>query len=154
MSLNSLRDYLNNLTWVENGNLTQDLTQVIELLEADLDSRWFVKQTRQGLAVVHFWDAKIRYAIRQYEMQIALSADRLDAPAREALKTAKRYVKQRSINAYVMNNPDHKSLVDALSQYELVLGVIEGISLALDNSLVVQEAVSVRRQEQIDAGQI
>lgn len=150
--LDSLRQYVASLTWVESGGLTSDLTHVINFMEAEYDSRWFLTLTRRAIVTLNFWEQTIKYIARGLEIQVSQSRDALDKPARESLQAARRVVKQRSIDAFTMSNPTHRNLVDCLHQYQKVLGVIEGISLALDTSLVVSEAVSVRRQEMIDAG--
>jgi len=57
----------------------------------------------------------------------------------------------RFVEAGIMADPAHAVLVDNVHQYELVLGTLEGITAALDTSLIVQEAVSTRRQEEEDS---
>lgn len=147
LSLETIRQYVVTLSWIENGLLTQDVDKIIDFLLESPDSRWFVSQSRRSLALLRYWQERLRFCIRQFEMSIADSRDALDQPAREQIRRSQRQVRMRYVDAEINRNPQHRQLVDSLHHYEQALGVLEGLEGALDTSLLVQEAVSTRREE-------
>lgn len=97
--------------------------------------------------LIQHWQERLRYTIRKFEIELVQSRDVLDQTVRKQLAHDRRQVKMRYVEAGIMADPNHRQLVDTIQQYELVLGTLEGLAAALDTALVVQEAVSTRRQE-------
>lgn len=151
VSLNSIRAFLQEQQWYASGLLTNDVLAICDVLETPHDSRWFVAENKRCVALLHHWSERLRFAARQNETQLALSRDRLDTVARKSLSDAHRQIKQRSIDAYVLNDPQHAMLLNTVQSLEQLRGVVDGLIAALDTSLLVQEAVAIRFQEGVDS---
>jgi len=151
VSLQTIRQYVETLSWIEGGILSADVLQIVDFLETKSDSSWLVSQTRLSVALLAHWQERLRFTIRSLEIVLSQRRDVLDQQVRESLKKSRRQTRMRYIEAGIAADADYSQQLDVLRQYELALGTLEGLSSAMDTSLIVQEAVAVRRQEVEDS---
>lgn len=151
IDLSNVRSYVSSLSWFEGGLLAADVLQVLDFLETTPDSRWLVAETKRCVIIVRHWQEQLRLATRRIEIQLLTAKDQLDEVARDSLARAGRQIRQRRIDAFAHNDKNYAGLVDAHAQYEAAWGVLDGIAQSLNVGLVVQEALSARRQEIIDS---
>ena len=150
VSLNSIRSFFENVSWIEAGALSRDVVGVIGVLETNPDARWLVAESRRSIALVKFWRERMVYAQRCIERQIVCSADRLDPDIRRELTSQGRLLRNSTVRSRLSSHPQHAALIDASNQYDTVIGALDGLLLAMDTPLIVQEAVSNRKQEEYD----
>lgn len=148
--LHSIRRFFESLVWIEAGAMSADIVEVIGVLETNPDARWLVAESRRSIALVKFWRERMVYTQRTIERQIVCSADRLDPDIRKELTTQGRLLRNSTVRSRLAAHPEHGRLLGTSDQYEAVIGALDGLLLAMDTPLIVQEAVSNRKQEEYD----
>ena len=148
--LKTVVDYLQTLDWLEGGLLSRDMINVVNFIDSTPDSRWLVAETKRCIILTHHWQSRVRACMSRLTRQVNQRRDVVDEQVKGELVRAGRTTRMRYVTAGIERDPEFARLLEAETQYELVLGTLEGISAALETQLVVQEAVSVRRQEMID----
>ena len=151
LALDSIRRYIESLAWLESGFLRTDLLGVLDWLGDIKDAKALVLEWRRAYAICRFWKVRCEAHRNALNVQISQSAVNNEATCKRNLNSKVATIRFSTIAAELSTLPSHSQLLSAKAAYEEVIGVLEGLVESLNPSLIVQEAVATRRQDETDS---
>lgn len=149
--LPALRDYVKGLGWIMNGSIVHDLNNVIEYILHEGDSSYLTANWRRARSILHFWCAWCREQMSLLDIELCRSRGTVDPEARRSLISHGMTVNQDTIRAQVLSNEEIYTLTCNQVTMQRLLGTLSGMLDSLDPSVIVQESVNLRKQEEIDS---
>lgn len=146
--LDTIVEYVQTLSWIDGGNLTKDLNQVIGEMSthSDVDPALFVNRSRQVMSVLGFWISRLQFYLGHVNDQLADKSVELEDAYMANKDLDIRRKKMRYAKVHALRDPAYAQLRTNQLNYEQAIGVLKALfDRSFDRSLIVQESVAGRQ---------
>ena len=150
LRLDNVRKYINSLGWI-GPDIVVDLNSVLDYISLeDLDSVALTNQWRRAMVILHHWEQHSDEQVKLIDHKLtALWAEKDPEVRREIVKRGQT-IRESSVKAGIEATPEYSTMSNSSTSWRRLRDTLKGMRDALDASVIVQESVNLRHQEQED----